>query len=71
MIEPDKNKKCSRCKIIKPITEYHKVNKVRWRSDCRICRKIKNAECYQKRKARYTKNELCKMDAVALVPSVS
>lgn len=71
MTETDKNKQCSKCKIIKPITEYHKLNKIRWRSDCRTCRKIKNAECYKKRKARCDNNNLCQMGEIALVSAVS
>ena len=70
MTDTVKNKACSKCKIIKPITEYHKLNKTRWRSDCCVCRKIKNAECYKKRKA-LCNNKLCKTGAIALVSPVS
>lgn len=72
MAETDKHKKCSKCKIVKPLSEYHKLNKERWRSDCRVCRKIKNAECYKKRKAiAQGDNNLCKTGVIALVSPVS
>ena len=43
-------KKCSKCSIIKPIIEFHRVNNLRRRGDCRSCRKISNAQFYKKNK---------------------
>ena len=43
-------KSCKKCNTVKPLTEYHKMGTDRRRADCRVCRKIKNAECYKRRK---------------------
>ena len=50
MLVEQQEKKCSKCNIIKSIIEFHKVNSLRRRGDCRSCRKISNAEFYKKKK---------------------
>lgn len=43
MTEPTKS--CNKCLMIKPLSEYHKGRKT-----CKDCRKIYNAEAYEKNK---------------------
>ena len=53
IIEDVKNKFCSKCHAMKPITEYDKINPKKGdtlRGECRECRKILNAARYQERK---------------------
>ena len=46
----DNKKKCSKCYIIKEITEFRKKDKNSLRGDCSACQDIRNAKYYKKNK---------------------
>ena len=43
---------CSKCKIVKPITEFHKnsYRKVGYRSDCKDCKKLLSKKYREEKK---------------------
>lgn len=53
VVEDENNKLCSKCHVMKPLTDYDKTNPKhsnKLRGECKDCRKIINAQKYKERK---------------------
>jgi hypothetical protein len=58
MEEPPEVRRCGRCKLVKPVTEYRPKKKGKWQGYCNICHAAWQREYYLKHREEYAARAL-------------